>query len=393
MSPPSSSPERAAIPCERAKTFLVLSSQRAFEALTGPVPEAMRERYVFLKPGRSVRIDAALDDARIVISQSYVRPELNRWIFEARRRGVPTLLLVDGPLEWSNLFSNPSLSRAGAEAARALFEPIVHDAVATIGEAQSRFIASRNPGRGIAFMSYANHRIRTSPPTDAPAGSPARRPIDEPPPRFDFLLTTARTPAFDERERTSLTQALVACGDALNAAGHGTLVRIFDDEIRRAVQRALPRAHFDATGSFADALARSRGVIGTPSSVLLESMLHDRPTATLVFRDCPLLYQTGWLLGGFSDWSASFGSMLARDPDRMAQQRESLRENVSDEDFFAQIETLVGGDHRATPRPLDARDLEFENRVLRQVAGFRARLFAPIYRALRGTRANRPSSS
>ncbi len=388
-----SPPMRTAIPSGRAKAFLVLSSQRAFEALAGPVPEAVRGRYVFLKAGRAARIHAALADARLVVSQSYPRPALNRWIFEARRRGVPTLLLVDGPLEWSNLFANPSLAQPGSEAARALFEPIVHDAVATIGEAQSRYIASRNPNRGIAFMSYANHRIRTSLASDAPAGSPTARPIDPAAPSFDFLLTTARTAAFDERERTDLIQALLACANALITAGHRALVRIFDDEIRKAVQRAVPSAHFDATGSFADALAESRCVIGTPSSVLLEAMVHDRPTATLVFRDSPLLYQTGWLLGGFSDWNTSFRSMLARDPDRMAQQRESLRENVSDQDFFEQAEALVRRDRLATPRPLDALDLEFENRVLRELVGFRARLFAPIYRALRSSRSKRPPSS
>ena len=77
----------------------------------------------------------------------------------------------------------------------------------------------------------------------------------------------------------------------------------------------------------------------------------------------------------------------------MAQQRESLRENLSELDFFEQAEALVLGDRLTAPRPLDALDLEFENRVLRQFAGARARLFAPIYRALRGSRSKRPSSS
>ncbi len=163
----------------RSPRFLVLSSQRSFEAFTGPVPANLHDRYVFLKPDREVRILAALPTARLVISQSYPRPEVNRFIFEARRQGVPTLLLVDGPLEWSNVHANPSLRQPGAEAARALFQPIVHDAVATIGSAQSRFIESLNSGRGIAFMSYANQRIRTRPKPAARAGirlSPHHRP-------------------------------------------------------------------------------------------------------------------------------------------------------------------------------------------------------------------------
>ena len=358
----------------RTPRFLVLSSQRSFEAFAGPVPAALHERYVFLKPDQGARILMSLPDARLVISQSYPRPEVNRFVFEARRRGVPTLLLVDGPLEWSNVYSNPSLRRPLAKAARGLFQPIVHDAVATIGAAQTRFIESRNSGRGIRFMSYANQRIQTS-------LTPAAQP------EFDFLLTTARTPAFDEHERRDLSRALVACAEALASAGHRTLVRIFDDELRRAVQRAAPTAELDAADDFGTALARCRCVIGTPSSVLLEAMHHDRPTATLVYRDSPLLYPTGWLLGGFTDWRASFRSMLDRDPDRMTLQQQSLRENLSDRDFFEQTEAIARGEWLTAPRPLDERDLAFENQLLRRLVGWRARLLVPLFREYREWRA------
>jgi len=362
---------------ESEKTFLVLSSQRAFEAFTGPVPESLRARHVFLKVGQDARITAALARARVVISQTYPRPEANRWIFEARRKGVPTLLLVDGPLEWSNVHANPSLRRPGAEAARALFQPIVHDAVATIGPAQSRFIAHRNSGRGIAFMSYANHRIRTAATASA---------LSAPEAAFDFLLTTAREAAFDEAERAALIRALSACAEALAAAGYAVLARIPDEAIRRAVERAIPSARFDAEGTFADAVGRCRGVIGTPSSVLLEAMHHERPTATLVFRDGPLLYPTGWLFGGFTDWRAGFASMLARTPERMALQREVLRDQLSDRDFFEGASAIARDEWLETPRPLDALDLEFENRVLRHLAGWRAKLLAPLLRATVGAR-------
>jgi hypothetical protein len=349
--------------------FLVLSSQRAFEAFAGPVPERLRGRYVFAKPGRSVRILAALAEARLVISQSYLRPEVNRFVFEARRRGIPTLLLVDGPLEWSNVHANPSLRQPGAEGARALYQPIVHDAVATLGPAQSRFIEERNRGRGVVFMSYANHRIRTGPRSPAAA-------------RFDFLLTTARTAAFDAAEHERLARALATCAGAIEAGSHRLLVRLFDDALWAAIRRAAPGAERDASPDFATALARVRCVIGTPSSVLLEAMHHERPTATLVFRDGPLLYPTGWLLGGFTDWTTSFASMLARDPERMQVQAQSLRENLSADDFHAQAEALFAGGRLVAPRPLDEVDLAFENHVLRQVGGVGARLFAPLYRAL-----------
>lgn len=362
-----------------AAEIVVLSSRRAFEALVGPVPDSARARHVFLKPKRGAHVEGALAGARLVVSQSYLRPEINRWIFEARRRAVPTLLLVDGPLEWANLHSNPSLARPGAEGARALYDPIVHDAVAAIGRGQALALARRNAGRGIVFTTYANRRIRT----DRSATE-----TGEAPP-FDFLLTTARTAAFDAPERDALRAALCACASALERAGHATLIRIFDESIREAVRAAAPHAQVDASGSFTDALAQTRCVIGTPSSVLLEAMHHDRPTATLVFRDGPLFDRTGWLLGGFSRWEASFASMLARDPERMAIQRDALETSLSDRDFFTAIEALCAGETLTAPRPLDALDLAFEHHVRRAADPLRARLVAPIYRALRRFRRER----
>jgi hypothetical protein len=336
----------------------------------------MAARFRFLKPGQTARIRALLPDCRLVISKSFRRAKVNRWIFEARRLGVPTLLLVDGPLEWANLYLNPSLARLRASgAASGLFEPVVHDAVATIGTAQTEWIEERNRGRGIAFMSYANRRIRTAQDKTMDRSTDADRARP-----FDFLVTTARTPYFDERERRALIATLSACGRALEAAGHRTLVRLFDDELRDAVRAAAPSSSFDTDGSFEDALARTRCVLGTPSSVLLEAMQHDRPTGLLMFRDSPLFYQTGWLLGCEADWEPSLRSMLERDPDRMAAQHETLRTNLSDQDFFEHCEAIASGDVLSEPRLLDAADLAFENVVLHQVFGWRARWLGGLLR-------------
>lgn len=362
-------------PTERNGLYLVLASRRAFEAFVGSVPEAIAERFRFLKPGRAAQIRGLLPECRLVISKSYRRAEINRWIFEARRLGVPTLLLVDGPFEWANLYRKPSLASLRARiVVRGLFEPIAHDAVATIGEAQTDWIAQRNPDRGVVFMSYSNRRIR-----NAQAERPVAADADW---EFDFLVTTAKTPWFDERERTALLAVLSACGRALEAAGHRTLVRIFDDDLRDTIRSAAPSCRFDTEGSFGEALARSRCVLGTPSSVILEAMQHDRPTGLLMFRDSPLFYQTGWLLGCQADWTQSFRSMLAREPQRMALQRDTLRANVSEQDFFEHCERIDAGDLLAAPRPFDAADLAFENQVLHQVFGWRARWLARLLRAV-----------
>lgn len=361
---------------QRGRLFLVLASRRAFESLTGPIPEAMRPLFRFQKPSHAARIQALLPHCQIVISKSYRRPACNRWILEARHLGVPTLLLVDGPLEWSNLYGDKQGAEEGANERRTerltLFEPILHDAVACIGDAQERWISHKNLGRGIAFMSYANQRIQTT-------ADPTRTTQKA---EFDFLLTTAKTPYFGERERSALFETIEACALALDRAGYRVLVRVSDDDLRQLIQAKLTRCTFDTRETFTNALARTRCVIGTPSSVLLEAMRHGKPTGQLMFRDSPLFYQSGWLLGCNGDWEASFASMLAPDPERMDSQQQTLRENLSEDDFFSLCAGVASNKEFESPRPLDAADLEFENGLLRRLLGWRARLIAPVLRSL-----------
>ena len=96
----------------RPPRFLVLSSRRAFEAFTGPVPAALRERYVFRKADQGARILACLPEARLVISQTYPRPEVNRWIFEARRRGV-LVMMSQSTLPAESFYASAGFRRLG----------------------------------------------------------------------------------------------------------------------------------------------------------------------------------------------------------------------------------------------------------------------------------------
>ncbi len=347
--------------------ILVLSSQRAFEALAGRVPEEMSERFVFLKPHQEKMIERVLPLCRLVISKNYPRPDVNRWIFIARRRGVPTLLLVDGPLEWANVHANPSLQQPGAEAARSLFAPVIHDAVASIGAAQTRWIEAQNTNRELVLLEYANRRIVTMP-------------LPERAFEFDFLLTTAKAAAFSKAERARLGAALEGCAHGLQPYGARILVRLFDSSLSERVRTVLPNARFETQGSFTDALARAACVIGTPSSVLLEAMLHNKPTATLLFRSHPLFYETGWQIEPNAPFAKGFTEMLQRNEARLHVQAESLQQNLSHKDFYR--DGLLGSaiENLTAPRPLDEADLEFEHRVLTWEERHEARLATRVRR-------------
>jgi len=359
---------------------LVLASQRSFERLVGPVPAHLAERLVFRKPIWPEEIEPLLTRARAVVSKGYGNAWLERIVLEARRRSIRTLFVVDGPLEWSNSYTNPHLRRRLGDTPAALMEPLVYDAVATTSTAQTRYLAFKNRNRNIEFTSYASHRIdstgltrgghRSNGATSSPshAGAAATDDHDRTPKdaghQWDFLVTTAKTPYFNERERRDLTRVLERVCDALRSSERRFAVRLFDDRLIEAAGDA----HNDRDGNFADALSRTRCVIGTPSSVLLESMLHAKPTATLLYRDGPLFHQTGWLIGCTEDLEPTFESMLTAERTRMEFQASELGKHVDSRDFYEWFEDWLKRDP-PQEAALDPASLEFENGVLRKLIG------------------------
>jgi hypothetical protein len=311
----------------------------------------MRGLFIFLKPTRADSIRRILLTCRLVISKNHLRPDVNRWILLARRHGIPTLLLVDGPLEWANVHSNPSLEQPGAEAAKSLFNPIIHDVVASIGPAQSRWIAEQNEGRGLVHIEYANRRIQTRLPPDQDI-------------EFDFLLTTAKTAAFSEEEYADLGAALEACARALRPYAARVLVRLFDPGLARRVRAVLPEASFETQGAFKTALARTACVIGTPSSVILEAMHHKKCTALLQFRPHPHFYEAGWKIDPTQEIGPILSEMLAGNQAGLRRQEATLEQNQSARDFY--IDGLRGPEleQLTSPRRLDEADRAFEHRVL-----------------------------
>ena len=332
------------------------------------VPPQLEPRFEFRKPVWPDEIEPLLERTRVVVSKAYANPWQNRLILEARRRGIRSLFVVDGPLEWSNSYRNPSLC-ARIPGLRGLMEPLVYDCVAATSPEQARYLAFKNSSRRIEFMSYRSHRIDS---TRDRAGEA------ETAPEWDFLITTAKRPYFDDTERAELVRVLERTCAALDAAGHRYAVRLFE----RDLLSGRPEIENLVDGTFAEALGRVRGVIGTSSSVLLESMLHRKPTALLMYRDSPLFYQTGWLLGCTSDFAETFASMLAAEPERMDFQASVLDQHVGREDFYPWFEAWLDRDVGAEAT-LDRSSLEFENAVLRGLFGGVLRAVDPLMPLLR----------
>jgi len=331
--------------------ILVVMPRQKFVGFVGEIPARFKGVFEFVKKKQYLQAAGLVAQAGLVITHSHLSPRANYFILQAKARGIATLFLVDGPLEWSNSYLNPSLRKTNPFFRGYLMEPLIHDAILAVSAAQASYLAFRNPDRDLTFMTYKNKRLSSA----RSAASSTRH--------WQFLITTAKTPYFDDKEKDNLIHLLRRLTAALEQGGYSYVFRIFDKALREAL---LPKENL-LEGSFEDVLQQVECVIATPSSVLLQSMASDKPVGTLIYRDTPLFYQSGWLVGDLYSMEATLASMISREDTRMDFQSYCLEQNVSQEDFFTVLDDVGKQQPGMGHATENLQTLRFENTILRSL--------------------------
>ena len=335
----------------RAGRILVVMSRLKFVGYVGEIPERYQGVFEFVRKRQYLKAAELVSQVSLVITHSYLSPRANYFILQARAFGIRTLFLVDGPLEWSNSYLNPSLRKTNRFFRGYLMEPLIHDAILAVSPAQAGYLAFRNPDRNLSFMTYKNQRLTRS------------KPVPPSCKRWQFLITTAKTPYFEDREKDNLIHLLRHLTAVLEKNGYSYVYRIFD----LALQEALSPKENLLEGSFEEALQQVECVIGTPSSVLLQGMASGKPVGTLIYRDAPLFYQSGWLVGDLYRMEATLASMISREETRMEFQTYCLEQNLSQQDFFTVLDEFVKQQPGGEPAKDNLQTLQFENSILRSL--------------------------
>jgi hypothetical protein len=119
-------------------------------------------------------------------------------------------------------------------------------------------------------------------------------------------------------------------------------VRIFDDKLLSSLESALGIDLFnDVAFDFEKTLAQYSGVITTPSSIAITAMYHKRSVALLVYRDKPMLMQSGWLIPSSAIFEINLNSFLSLSPQRMAIQTDILKSYLVEKGVTDLIDTII----------------------------------------------------
>ncbi|HWY77341.1 MAG TPA: methyltransferase domain-containing protein, partial [Verrucomicrobiae bacterium] len=225
--------------------------------------------------------DDLKDGAVMVTHDTYVDPG-RALVSNAVARGIPTLILADGILEYRNTWDHPQLPPG------AIFQPVLGHKIACLGRSQARQLES--------WGNAGKCEITGSPRFDRYYGLRRRqRKADEP---CRVLVMTALTPWFNEKQHRQVITALAHLkqffSEQPSIGGFGIqavwrLIRGLDREL------GVSTTASDLTGrELAEVLQTVDAVVTTPSTAMLEAMMLGLPVAVLDYTNSPLYVSPAW---------------------------------------------------------------------------------------------------
>jgi hypothetical protein len=256
-------------------------------------------------------------DAGILITHMHYRwEELATLRKILQQNQIPILILSDGILEYRNTWEHPDLVDGS------IFQPLFGHKLACIGRGQARVVESwGNLGRcevvGLPRLDQVDaHSIpgvnQTGP--------------------FRVLIATANTPAFDARQRETVVESLNHMKRWIDANANvddrplEITWRLSDGlESEIGVGDGLDPEDRPPIGSV---IENVDAVITTPSTMYLESVLRQRPTALLDFHNSPHYVTAAWTINGPEQLGGVMSELASPSPHKMMFQQFVLHDQL-----------------------------------------------------------------
>ncbi len=274
-----------------------------------PVLKELNQEYILDDEWSQERIGEMRPDLLVTFSDDWF--ESYNCIKKAKDLNIPTLLLMDGILEWRHQWDNPRWGSGGGIPYK---QPIECDKIACIGRQSARVLETwGNAGKCEVTGVPRFDRLREM--KKHLTGKGPRR----------ILVMTAHTPGFT-REQTEIT--LKSLQDIKDIAG-----RRKDIEIIWRVTRGLHETlgienRLDDWGGkdLPAILQQVDAVITTSSTAMLEAMLMDVPVSLLDYHNTPHYVPAAWNIYCNAHIENTIDEMIQRPARLMALQDDILHD-------------------------------------------------------------------
>lgn len=276
------------------------------------------------------------DDTGIVITHMHYRwDEISalRRIYESTQ--IPILILADGILEYRNTWQNPTIADGS------IFQPMIGHKLACVGNSQARHIES--------WGNSGKCEVTGLPRFDSVFNS-EYLPIQKDGP-FRLLIATANSPAFDTDQRNRVVQSIRNLKERFekNRQVNGRPVEVtwrLTDGLHEELNLPRRRDQSDRPHTLSDMVELSDAVITTPSTLYLDSVTKNRPTAILDFNNTPAYVNSAWTISAPLHINDVLKELENPPPPKMFYQQSALRDHLEHRGSAKQrmhqlIETMV----------------------------------------------------
>ncbi len=234
--------------------------------------------------------------------------------------GVPLLVVMDGVIEWSYLWS----SEGNLEEPSQIYKPLISNHLCVIGRHPARILASMGLGERIHVIGLprVDHVARV-------------RSIDLSKPR-KILVATANEYGHELAQKISVRQALKDIKSFFDA--HSSIVPVWRIQDELAGELGIDS---DFAGPIEDALEGVNGLIAFTSTVLLDGMLRGIPSAQVEYRPVPMFVQSAWEIRNADHIETVVQELLYPPAQKLAYQEFCLRDELELGDASQKLAELI----------------------------------------------------
>jgi hypothetical protein len=250
----------------------------------------------------------------ILLTLTFEWYEADKCIRKARERGIPTLLLMDGIMEWRLQWEDPkTIGNSGW----GLFHLATVDKIACLGRQSVRQLE--------AWGNVGKCELVGCPRFDSYLENPTPLIPHEGPKRL--LIMTANTPAYTSEQMDFVEKSLVDLNNLLKDKTEWVPIWRFGRRGQLKDRLNLKDNFSHLQGKpLSDVLKYADAVITTPSTTQLEAMLAQRPTALLDYSNSFHYVPAAWTITSSEHIETVLNSLFEPPHSRMLLQDEILHD-------------------------------------------------------------------
>lgn len=255
-------------------------------------------------------VDEVEPDIILTLADSYF--SIYHLCNRARERKIPVLLILDGLLEWRHTWENPRFAYGGGVP---LYQPVECDKIACYGWQNARTLESwGNIGKcelvgDPRFDQYLN----------------LKRIIHDGKKRL--MIMSANTPGYTNEQKSNVVGAFKDLKTYLDKRDDIEIIW----RLRKAMDKELAVANKNGSvygRTLTEILPHMDAVISQPSTVVLEPMLLNIPTALLDYQNAPRYIHAVWHINSGAVIEKTIEKMLNPEPYALLYQDELLHNQL-----------------------------------------------------------------